>query len=294
MYITKPYYLAIKINYCMIALLVLAFLDGYFLEGLIIILIVLLHEFGHLLVASVYGIKAREIELFPFGGVAKLEGIIGPDPKEEIYICLAGPLLNLILFLSFSFLMKNFSEVYLIDLLFKINLLMFLLNILPIFPLDGGKILRAIVSYFLGFKKATIIMTRITYVISSIIIIVGLITAFYDYNNLYIVALAMFTIMAARNERKMAAFVFIRNITLKKRSLSKRKIMKTHLLVCLKNVTGKEIFDYLLPNKFHVIIVIDENGNCIGEIMEYELINGILSHGIDVTLENLLIGAKKW
>ena len=294
MHITIPYNLTIKVNYYMIALLILALFSGYLFEGLIVVLIILFHELAHLFVASLYGIKATEIELFPFGGVAKLEGIIGPDPKEEIYICLVGPLLNLILLLTFFFLRNIFFEVYVFDLLFKINFFMFSFNILPIFPLDGGKILRAILSYFLGFKKATIIMTRITYVISTIIIIAGLIKSFYSYNNLYIVTLAIFTMMAARNERKMAAFIFIRNITFKKNGFTKRKIIKTQLLVCLKSITGKEILDCFLPNKYHIIIVIDERGDVKGTITEYELINEILSCGIDVTLENLLINTEKW
>ncbi len=294
MFAIKRYCITIKINSCMIILWLLLLYNGYFFESLLSVVIILLHEIAHLFVASSYGLKAKEIELFPFGGVAKLEGIIGPDPKEEIKICIAGPLLNLGLVFFFVVLRNIFSSSYIIDFLIKGNFIMFIFNIVPIFPLDGGKILRAILSYFLGYKKATIMMTRATYVIATIIIIIGLIRTYYDDNGVYIVTLATFILIAAKNERKMAAFVFIRNIVVRKRDFMKRKVMKTHLLVCLNSVTAKEILDYFLPNKYHIIIVIDEDGNSEGKITEIELINAILLKGIDIPLENLLINDKKW
>jgi len=292
MYIGKPFYLKIKINYYIILVLIIAFYRNYFLEVLIGILTVFIHELAHMIVASKYGIKVKEIEIFPFGGVARPEGIFAPDPKEEICICLSGPLINLVLLLCFIVFKNYFLNTHIINILLSTNLLMLLLNILPIFPLDGGKVLRAVLTYFWGYKKATMRMIRLTYFILAIIIIIGLISAFYNYNSLYIVTLSIFIMIAAKNEKKMVAFILITRISRRLKNHKKKKIVKTHFFVCLKNTTVKEVLPYFLPNKYLIIIVIDENGEFIGTITENQLINAILKYDIDINLENLLIKSK--
>jgi len=145
---------------------------------------ILLHEVGHSIIASNYGIKFQKIVLFALGGIA-LNPIEITVPKKEIRMALAGPLvsfiisgLSLILWFIFfqnrMFITQNFP----IDGIFfysgMINLVIGLFNLLPVFPCDGGRILRSFLSYYThDHFKATIATIKIGMIISLCILVIG-------------------------------------------------------------------------------------------------------------------------
>src|SRR3982751_2467817 len=113
---------------------------------------VLLHEVGHVVVAQFFGIPTSSITLYPIGGVSKLES--QPSPKQEVFISLAGPLVNLVIagaifgYLAYhSWLvsaeqMANLTESNLLQRIATGNLILALFNLIPAFPMDGGRALR--------------------------------------------------------------------------------------------------------------------------------------------------------
>ena len=141
----------IKIN---IFFLIIAIIYGFLGLGVEIIIIfasVILHEIAHTIVGSLLGIKIAEIEMFPFGGQASLESFHGLDPVKEIFTAMAGPICSLSVAAVFYFLpLVPFSEQ--LEFLIKLNLTLGLFNFLPFLPLDGGRVLRAVLSKSIGFK----------------------------------------------------------------------------------------------------------------------------------------------
>lgn len=120
---------------------------------------VLLHEFGHALVAKNLGANVKDITIWPLGGMARLEDVPGSS-LSEIVIALAGPVVNLVLAYQFFCLHKFFlvleaGPVHVMGFMAWINLLLALFNIIPAFPLDGGRILRGCLALSLGFEIAT-------------------------------------------------------------------------------------------------------------------------------------------
>lgn len=120
---------------------------------------VLLHELGHSVVAQKMGIRVIDITLWPLGGLARLEGYT-ENPKSELRIALAGPAVNLVFALAL-FPFRNMAAgtdsmlPALIEWVFRINLCLGLFNLVPAFPMDGGRILRALVARWLPYLKAT-------------------------------------------------------------------------------------------------------------------------------------------
>jgi Zn-dependent protease/CBS domain-containing protein len=126
---------------------------------------VLLHELGHAWVSSRYGIRTIEVVMFPIGGVSRLER--NPKPAEELWIALAGPLVNLVLSAGlFALLYYRHAIVGLRDLLQPTdtnlieriafgNLILALFNFIPAFPMDGGRVLRSVLARFKSENEAT-------------------------------------------------------------------------------------------------------------------------------------------
>lgn len=138
--------------------------------GLLLIVFgcVVLHEFGHALTAARFGVGTRDITLLPIGGLASLERM-PEDPRQEFWITLAGPLVNLVIAaVAFGILalggLASFTTDIELDLatwtnflifLFTANLGLFLFNLIPAFPMDGGRILRSLLSLWIPRDRAT-------------------------------------------------------------------------------------------------------------------------------------------
>lgn len=145
---------------------------------------VLAHELGHALVARRYGIEAREITLLPIGGIARLDRA-PREPRHELWIAVAGPAVNLGLALLLYALYRLLESPvalggmwdapgHLIGKLASINLMLALFNLLPAFPMDGGRILRALLAERMPYERATVIAAGLGQLLAFVLGFVGL------------------------------------------------------------------------------------------------------------------------
>lgn len=137
---------------------------------------VLLHEYGHVLGAKFYGINTRSVTMLPLGGIASLERM-PKDSTQELVIALSGPAVNFILgiwSLPFALLTWGLTDFFLMFAVVNGVLLFF--NLLPIFPMDGGRVLRACLHYFLSYERATLYAVRTGQVMAASMVIVGILT----------------------------------------------------------------------------------------------------------------------
>ncbi len=157
------------------------------LQGVIFILLlflcVLLHEFGHVLAARRYGVQTPDITLLPIGGVARLERI-PEEPSQELIVALAGPAVNLViaavLYLVLggvlpreSMEVQN-SGVSVLARLASVNIFLAVFNLIPAFPMDGGRVLRAVLAYRLGYSRGTQIAATVGQVVAFGLGLLGL------------------------------------------------------------------------------------------------------------------------
>lgn len=135
------------------------------------------HEYGHALCAKYFGIKTKEIIMTPIGGAAFLERM-PREPHMELAITAAGPAVTLalaILSLPFAFLFPCLLTVGFT----AVNIILFLFNALPLLPMDGGRILRSTLAFFMDYVAATTVCVRISQTLSIILAIVGVIFGFW-------------------------------------------------------------------------------------------------------------------
>jgi Zn-dependent protease/CBS domain-containing protein len=226
-------------------------------------LCVLLHEFGHSLVAQRLGIEIHSITLLPIGGVSNLESL--PEkPADEVKITLAGPLVNVVLapmFFGLGLLLGAEPRMP-TDLFTGINVVLALFNLIPAFPLDGGRVLRGLLATRLGALRATDIASRVGQLFAAAFFLIGLLGG-----NFLLALIAVFIFFGANGEAQM---VRQRELT---RGLSVSDVMGTKPNT--ETVTPSHTFGQVLDSVIHGyqedFPVLDENGKLVGMITREEI-----------------------
>ena len=175
---------------------------------LAVFLCVVLHEFGHALMARRYGIKTRDIILLPIGGVARLESL-PTDPIQELWVALAGPAVNVVIAVALFFWLRLTASLEplqtmtittgpFLERIMAVNLFMIVFNMIPAFPMDGGRVLRALLATRKEYGRATQIAASIG---QGIAVLFGFIGLFY---NPFLLFIALFVWIGAAQEASMA------------------------------------------------------------------------------------------
>lgn len=184
---------------------------GAVLAGILFILAlfacVLLHEFGHALTAKRFGIKTRDITLLPIGGVARLERM-PEDPRQELLVTLAGPAVNVFIAAALYVVLTltgtlapletlTLTSGSIWERLMLLNVLLVVFNMIPAFPMDGGRALRAVLAMRMDYTRATRIAASLGQGIALLFGLLGL------FGNPFLIFIALFVWIGAAQESAM-------------------------------------------------------------------------------------------
>lgn len=239
---------------------------------------VVLHELGHALAARRYGIATPDITLLPIGGIANLSRI--PDnPTEEIVIAFAGPLVNvviaavLILFLGaridFAAMAEIENPAYgFLARLAAVNIFLVLFNLIPAFPMDGGRVLRAVLAYRFGRARATAIAATIGQGLAFVFGFLGLVGG-----NPILVFIAIFVYLAAAAEAGEAGLAdAARRYTVDRAMIRSFETLGPE-------ATVDEAADALLRTTQREFPVTDGSGRLRGFLTRDDMIRALKAHG---------------
>ncbi|AEF96567.1 CBS domain-containing protein [Methanotorris igneus] len=271
----------IELHITFILLLILVYflwgLGGLILYSLLFTSVVL-HELGHSYIAKKYGVKIAKIMLLPIGGVAMMDKI----PREgEFKIAIAGPLVSVtlgILLLVFSnYVDFNVSGYPLFKSIGYLNILLGIFNLLPAFPMDGGRILRATLSKKISYIKATKIASTIGQYFAFMMLIFGLLNM-----NIILILIAIFIYVGATQEYRAAIFdeVF--------KKIKAKDIMTTKIIHVHPEMSIDEFIDFMLKYR-HLGYPVIENGNLVGVVTINDIANVEKSKKIRDVMKNPII-----
>jgi Zn-dependent protease/CBS domain-containing protein len=262
-------------------LLLIAWLAfGYYAQGgsamaasrvifvLLLFLCVVLHEFGHAFAAKAFGINTPDITLLPIGGVARLERM-PEEPVQELIIAVAGPLVNVVIALGLFVVggsqgLLNRSTVEgggLIAQLLTINIILVLFNLLPAFPMDGGRVLRALLATRMSYARATQVAATVGQGFAFIFGFLGLFGP-----NPFLLFIALFVYIGASQE---AALAQMKDVS---RRFPVSSAMVREFRTLSENATLEEAVDALLATSQHDFPVVDETGSVAGLLTRHDLI----------------------
>jgi Zn-dependent protease len=229
---------------------------------------VVLHEFGHAFAAKAFGINTPDITLLPIGGVARLERM-PEEPVQELIIAVAGPLVNVVIALGLFVVggaqgLLNRSPVEgggLIAQLLTINIILVLFNLLPAFPMDGGRVLRALLATRMSYARATQVAATVGQGFAFIFGFLGLFGP-----NPFLLFIALFVYIGASQE---AALAQMKDVS---RRFPVSSAMVREFRTLSENATLEEAVDALLATSQHDFPVVDETGSIAGLLTRHDLI----------------------
>jgi stage IV sporulation protein FB len=281
-----PYGMKIRIHPLFLLILMASIAVGMFVQTLVLFTIVVVHELGHIFVAVSYGYKVREMQILPFGGVAKLEhGAMGWNPRHEVAIAIAGPLNNFLMILVGMLLHATglWSDA-LTQFFIKGNLMIGFFNLLPALPLDGGRILRAATSRERGFRAATEVSIRMSYLLATVLIVSGLVSLWVGSTNLAFLMLGSFLALSAWELRKQMKVDVIRFLDAKRRD--KRKEAQLVRSLAVPGTTKvRDVIEKFAPDAYHMIYILDAGKNVQTVLGEEDLVHSVFEdNGLRLTL----------
>ena len=260
----------------------------YFGDWLVLIfqaIAIAAHEFAHALVAKKRGYKLDKLKLAPYGAVLSGE-THSLKPKDEILIALAGPAVNLILaaLTVAAWWLWPYSYAY-TDNFVYINLYMALFNLLPIYPLDGGRVLLGALS--VKFKRQKVYkLMRIAGIVASVIFAGLFFTVFYFTFNISLALVAIFFFISTVIPDKAAAYQRLYSMAYRSKKLKKGLIIRE--IAISSDTKLLNLFSMLNSNYFYRFTILDKNFKTLATITELELEEMGIKQGLNKSIGEVL------
>lgn len=253
---------------------------------LVLFLCVILHEYGHALTARKYGIKTRDITLYPIGGVARLERM--PEkPIEELWVALMGPAVNVVIAAGlFALLFLTGNLVPLTELgvasgsflerVMVVNVSLVLFNLIPAFPMDGGRVLRAVLAMRMDYVRATQIAASIGQGMAFLLGFIGL------FSNPFLLFIAFFVYIGASQE---ASAVQMKNVI---SGIPVGRAMLTDYKSLSPRDPLSRMAQLILAGSQHDFPVIDDNAQIVGVVTRDDFLAALTQHGQNIAVSAVM------
>ncbi len=244
---------------------------------------VLLHEFGHVIAALRYGITTPKITLLPFGGLASMTRI-PKKPGEELVVALAGPAVNVVIAAILILIQgglpgwngMNFTDrLPILDALIWVNLVLVMFNLIPAFPMDGGRVFRALLSYRMSRQRAT----RLAAEVGRVLAVVGSIWAI-STGQIMLFFVAIFVFFAGHGEEVMADEEhLLQGHTAGDAAMSDFQTLEM-------DNSLKKVVDLIIQGNQESFPVINHAGDCIASLDFQEVVLALRTFGVDALVRD--------
>jgi stage IV sporulation protein FB len=252
----------------------------------LLFLCVLAHEFGHILTARRFGVATPDVTLLPIGGVARLERI-PEQPWEEFLIAIAGPMVNVVIAFALvllaganlspnSLAAVDSTKIALVDRLAVVNLFLAVFNMIPAFPMDGGRVLRALLSIRLGFTRATEVAASIGQWVAFALGFLGL------FGNPILIFIAIFVYLAASSEAQLVA------VRAMSRGVPISAAMMTQFATLAPTAHIDEAVETLLRTSQNEFPIVDSEGRLVGLLGRNDMIRALKQLGPNAQVQEVM------
>lgn len=271
----------IKIHYTVFLAGIIFSFNGLFLEFILTIMFVAVHELSHIAAGVILGAKFQEVLVTPIGQNAVIKNIEKIHLHKRLLIYFAGPLISITIGLSLKILFKDIEVLKLIS---DINLCIGLFNLLPFLPFDGGCIVRNILSARFGFLNVSELIINLSKVFSVALIFFGVIQLILFPYNASLLVVGAYVYDFNKKEYLKSTYKFYRNIINMKDEIPKDRILNVRYIVVNKNEYAGKIAKSFDIDNYYIVYYFDD-GKLI-EKTQSQIMNFILTNGINEPIYN--------
>lgn len=252
---------------------------GYFEMFLVSFLSVLIHECFHVIAAAISGVGISKVEVHPFGVCAVLENGFIKSSEKEFFIAFLGPFSSLVLAAAMLFIPLRLGEY-----IFFINLLICAVNLLPALPLDGGRMLKAVLTYKFGILRAFFILQKCSRVIIALLAAASLIALIFSRLNFTYILISAFLFGNLKNERQCVTLLTLREILENPQKIS--SIKKTEVFTAQENESARKILRFVSYD-YYITVNILVGGKIAYSLTETQILHGLLELGIAASFSDI-------
>lgn len=243
----------------------------------------LVHECAHIYVLNKFEIPVSEIILQPFGVCAKIKTPVIKNPIHEIFMALAGPFVNLILGLIFAVMYRYYSS-ELTRYCVAANFAIFFINLLPCLPLDGGRIIKAILTLGSDALTALKITIKISRIIILILLAIGILLLLVSKFNFSMIMIGVFLMGNICFEQKSISVQYLRELLYYRDKPNKRQFSNVCVITAYESMPARKILRRLSYHKYYVVHVLDNNKKIIRTLTEGQILSALLNDSIMIPL----------
>lgn len=273
------------VSYAVVVIAFFAYLCGVWPYLLCLYTAVFLHEMAHMAVCLLLQERIIAVRLTAYG--MNLRTAYIKNPKNQILIAAAGPLANVAL-MELCLLLKPYWAFSYLDFFVLSNLLIFLLNLCPALPLDGGVMIRAALLYWVGYCKAYRTMLGMTRIVGVLFLLFGMIFLLISKFNISLLVVGGFLLYNLKQEQR--GMFQMQRMMLSKEFDRTGEVIRVKNIGVMRHVTARYLMKYFGYNFICVAAVFDENMVKLGELSQQQLIDGLLQYGPEVTVGRLVEG----
>ena len=249
--------------------------------------VVLIHETSHLITALILNIDVKSIAILPFGMTLRLDPFVIRAPKKEILIALSGPFSNVVmLFLAQIFVYKYGANLNLMVFII-VNWSVLLLNLIPIPPLDGGRVMRAFVIKYAGIMASARIVKKISQVFLVIVWIMGIAVVVYTKGNPSLCIIGAFLVLSLLEEKNFSDLLIAQEIIYEKEKFQKLNTIPTKTISVRKNTPISKVIKKFNYSNFYIIYIVNENMEIINVAKERDFLRTLKKYGYDARAEDV-------
>lgn len=271
------------INLLFFPILAASIAGNYYMQFFLSYFCAVIHELAHVFTAHMLGIPVAEIEIQPFGVCCRLKSEIIQSPAKEIIIALAGPVSNLLIIPVVLMLSDKFGD--LLCYFVTCNIAIAMINLVPALPLDGGRILRAILTLSLGSLRAyntSVKFSKIPIILLLCAAVYGLLSSNFNFSLILIGAFLLGNLF---KEQRNISLRTLREILASDSKLSEAK--HSTVITAHSSDSASQILKLLSYNKYCIVHVTDDNKNVIKTLTEGKILNALVDKGIRTTLGDI-------
>jgi len=274
----------LEIDPLFFAAIIIMYICGYLTEYLIIFFCIIIHELVHSIVAIAVGRHVYGIRVMPVGLSVSIEETM-TGKFENVLIYSSGPFMNFFLFLLIRFTATN--SAVLINIMI-VNAYLAVFNIMPVLPLDGGKILLIIISGRIGIFAAYRHVRRLSFFFGILFIAAGSVQLINNIFNFSLFLIGIYLFYYVFTKKMEAALMSMKDIIYRRSRLVKKGIYPARDLVVIKWIKLGEILKHLDYDSFHMVYVLDDNLKILGIVTEQQIMDGIMKYDSSITFDDLI------